>query len=465
MAPIRIDPADVLHSLPAVRGVMTEWMFTEAPAADTQSVAPGGVELDYGHLRNLQEEDIALAARIGVNTIRCAIEHVSLERRDRPGRYNEAGFARVEQLLDWYARYDLRAILDLHNALGREGGGDPRLWQDEAYQDRFVAVWRELARRFAGHPQVIAYEPLNEPEPRYTDDWQVRYSVWNRLARRVTDAIREIDPDRTIIIDSIEYANPSALAALEPTGDPNTAYSFHWYAPTAFHCQKRPWIDDRGTYHYPDTYDGRHWDRRTIEAEWQPALDFAAAHGAPLFCGEFGCVSDTPEMEDMIWLLDVVSLLDRHRIGWTYYHYLFRSAEPFWRDHFDCNLFVRELPSGRLRPLPRKVDLLSDLMKVGGRALRHDPFDDVALLAHAVLLADGSLRIYVSNASRDESRSAELALAGGAWAPNVAVKRMAVGTCGYVDDPPLRLADGGLRAQLAPLTILRLTVRPADPFA
>jgi aryl-phospho-beta-D-glucosidase BglC (GH1 family) len=187
METIRIDPAKVLHPVPAIRGVMTEWMFAEGEADTGRSVDPTGVEYGYGRLLSLTEEDIARAAEIGVNTIRCAVEHASLEDDKRPGVYKEAGFRRLTQLLDWYAAHGIKGIIDLHNALGRVGGGDPRLWRERAYQDRFVAVWREVVRRYKGHPAVAAYEPINEAEPPDND-----YAVWNRLATRTTDAIRTI---------------------------------------------------------------------------------------------------------------------------------------------------------------------------------------------------------------------------------------------------------------------------------
>ena len=461
---IRIDPSMLLHAVPAVRGAMTEWMYSAGGVDPGKSVDPMGVEYSYGVLLGLQEEDIALAGQTGLNTIRCAIEHASLEDRDTPGAYREEVFQRIEQMLDWYAKYDIRAILDLHNALGREGGGDPRLWQHVEYQDRFVNVWKEIVRRFKDHPQVIAFEPLNEPEPRHSEDWDVRYAAWNNLAKRTTDAIRQLDDKKPIIINSIEYANASAFEGLQPTGDPNTVYSFHWYAPSAFHCQKRPTMKNKETYHYPDTYGDTWWDRNTIRKHWQKPLDFAARHKAPLFCGEFGCVSDTPEMEDMVWLLDIISLFDQLNITWTYYHYMFRTIEPYWMSHFDCNMFIYETPHNRLRAFDRKVSLLSDLMKLDGQVLRHADSDDPDLLVYAVRRPNGELTIYTSNKSRQSGKSLSLSLAGGPWAASVAVKRMAVGTGGYVDAPAQCLADGRLEVSLDPLTIKRLTVRPQSEF-
>lgn len=461
--PIVIDGQAVLGPLPVVRGVMTEWMYT--PRANPKTAEPRGVDKSYGRIFSLQEPDFALAAEIGINTIRLSISHESIEVRDQPGQWYEGGFARIQQLLDWCAKYDLMAILDLHNALGREGGGDPRLWREPQYQDRFVAVWQEIARRFKDNPQVIAYEPLNEPEPQHVRDMAERHAVWNSLAQRTSRAIREIDPDRPIIINSIEYAHPSAFKGLELSGVPNTVYSFHWYDPKPFHMQKRPTLQDKQTYHYPDVIYGRAWNRRTILESWQPALQFAREHDVPLFCGEFGCVSDCPEMEDMVWLLDVISLFDQNAIGWTYYHYMFRTVEPYWREHFDCNLFIFDTVNDKLYTFDRKVSLLSDLMKLRGEALRHDQPAEEDLSLYAVRLATGELRVYAWNKSREQIKEMALRLAGGPWGGQASVQRMAVGTGGFVPADAATVTDGQLNLTLEPLTILRLSVRPENVFA
>ena len=89
MSVVRIDPSKVLRPVPPIRGAMTEWMNARPGPAK-------GTERGYGQMLALEEEDIALAARTGLNTIRCAVEHHALEEVERPGVYKEDGFARVD---------------------------------------------------------------------------------------------------------------------------------------------------------------------------------------------------------------------------------------------------------------------------------------------------------------------------------------------------------------------------------
>lgn len=461
MTTFRIDRRRAGHHLPPWRGVMTEWMFSNDQRSAGQSTDPAGQVYDAGGVLPLQEQDIALAGESGARVIRCSIEHTSLEADGQPGKYLEAGFDRISELLTWYDRYGLDAILDLHNALGREFGGDPRLWENTDYQDRFVAVWSELARRFGDHDRVIALEPMNEPEPP-----RQRVDVWNKLARRATEAIRQSCPDKPIIIDSTGYANPATFAQLQPTGDSNCLYSFHWYGPSAFHCQKRPWIKDQSTYHYPDHYNGQWWDRQTIRQQWAPALTFAQKHQVPLFCGEFGCVSETPEMEDVIWLADVISLFDELNIGWTYFHYMFRTADPTWNGRFDCNLYMRDPRDNTLRRLDRKADFMGEMMRLRGRWLPVERTDDhqdhgaddshAASDVHgfAVTEENGPTTVYLTNRHRTRTCPVGLMLQG--MGPVDSVRCMQPGSGGW-QSADISMNDAGrCTLDLEPLSLVSL---------
>jgi hypothetical protein len=45
---------------------------------------------------------------------------------------------------------------------------------------------------------------------------------WNAFAAEITAAIRQVDPDTPIIVNSISWAAAAWFPALQPTGDPRT---------------------------------------------------------------------------------------------------------------------------------------------------------------------------------------------------------------------------------------------------
>jgi hypothetical protein len=315
-------------------------------------------------------------------------------------------------------------------------------------------VGQEIARRFKANPQVLAYEPCNEPSP----PWANRDRRWNELAKRVTAAIRQVDAIKPIIIDCLNGCHPGGFGGLEPTGDVTTWYSFHFYEPHAFHCQKRLWLADQGTYHYPGEFGGKWWNRRMLVEQWRAALDFADRHHVPLFAGEFGCVHEVPEMEDSVWLLDMVSLLNTRNVGWTYYHFMSHAIHPHWQEHFDCGLYIYDVPHQRLRCFDRKVSLLSDLLKLRGSVLDIAQPADEWIAAYAVAEPTGAVRVYLANKSRDRVKTIRLQLAGRKGAGPAKCQRMKRGSDGFVAAGDVPWVDGALEVRMEPLTIHRFQI-------
>jgi len=70
----------------------------------------------------------------------------------------------------------------------------PVLIQDPAAQARFIEIWLELAQVLGQIPNSrLAYELLNEPVA-------PQPASWNQMATRLHQSLREIEPERTIVI-------------------------------------------------------------------------------------------------------------------------------------------------------------------------------------------------------------------------------------------------------------------------
>ena len=141
--------------------------------------------------------------RLDVDLVRQGILWAALE--PKPGLYDEGAFAFIARQLDKAAKAGISVILDMHQDLyaQRFSDGAPDwavmkdqpflatdLWSDaylfspavqqswDAFwdnarvpatglglQDHFAALWQEIARRFSGHPALLAFDILNEPAP------------------------------------------------------------------------------------------------------------------------------------------------------------------------------------------------------------------------------------------------------------------------------------------------------------
>lgn len=297
---------------------------------------------DPAHFESfITEADIRRIAGWGMDHVRLPVDYPVLEDDARPGQYKETGFGYIDRCLDWCAAAGLNLILDIHRAPGYSFTtlGENTLFDSEAAQARFVALWEALARRYADRRSPgLVFELLNEvvlPDS----------APWNRLAHRLHAAIRAIDPAHWIMVGGNLYNSVTTLAEIALVDDPRTVYTFHCYEPMPFTHQKAPWVEslrvlDR-TVDYPGTVDGldrflevypgygqfldqwvnRRMDKASLREVLQPALDFLARTGRPLYCGEFGVIDRAPLESNQRWHADFVDLLREAGIGravWSY---------------------------------------------------------------------------------------------------------------------------------------------------
>jgi endoglucanase len=146
--------------------------------------------------------------------------------------------ARFLERMDWVIEQalssDLGIVVDLHHY-------EELMRSPEAHADRLVELWRQLAMRYRSLPRAVVYEILNEPTASLTAE------IWNPLLARVIAAIRAIDRDRLLIIDSAGWASARALrdTLVLPAGAANLIASFHMYAPLYFTHQGAHWMPPR----------------------------------------------------------------------------------------------------------------------------------------------------------------------------------------------------------------------------
>jgi endoglucanase len=274
----------------------------------------------------LAEADLEFLAELGASTVRLPFNYRHFESEQAPFQYLEQGFARLSQAIGWCEAHGLYAILDLHALPGWQnpdwhsdnGSRQALFWQSQHYQDRFVALWEELARRFAGNRSVAGYNVMNEPvtgAPRgrfrtgYRSDW----APLNAVYRRVVDAIRKIDPDHIIFLEGDLYS--TRFSGLDAPFADNLVYSTHNYNAAGF-----------GPGAYPGPIGGEVWDAAKQAQVFgkNEGTVFAREHGVPLWVGEFGSVYNgrTDEVPDRLRALDdqlgVFAANGAHWTAWTY---------------------------------------------------------------------------------------------------------------------------------------------------
>ena len=303
----------------------------------------------------ITEADIRRIADMGLDHVRLPVDYNWIE--DDAGAPVEAGLARIDACVDWCASAGLNVLLDLHKAFGYtfdplDKDADREIFfHDAALQDRFIALWQRLARRY-GSLGSVAFDLLNEVvSPDVADPW-------NDIAARTIAAIREIAPQAWIVVGGVRYNNVRSVPLLSLPRDPRVVYNFHCYEPMIFTHQKAYWVagmpDDLDVA-YPDDLD--HYKALSgqlsfdlagaiagqdvkalgpdfFEALFAPAIEAAERNDAPLYCGEYGVIDRAPAEDALRWLRDISTVFNRHGIGralWNYKRKDFGLIDP----HYD----------------------------------------------------------------------------------------------------------------------------------
>lgn len=284
------------------------------------------------------EDDVIFLRNAGASVVRIPLNYRHFEDDAAPFKYKEAGFNRLDQVLRHCENHGLYVILDLHSAQGWQNvhwhsdnaSRISLLWTVPSYQDRYVALWHEFARRYANRAVIAGYDILNEPCSNNEigdypwniySNYRPRWDRINPLFRRVVTEIRKIDPRHIIFLEGDNYAKQ--FLGFEKPFDDNLAYSSHNYTAPGFGPGSYP-----GTIHPQTAAEGgaEAWDLARQERFFLDAegTKFTRQHDVPLWVGEFGSVFNGPadEKPDRLRALDdQIGIFERNGAHWTTWNY------------------------------------------------------------------------------------------------------------------------------------------------
>jgi aryl-phospho-beta-D-glucosidase BglC (GH1 family) len=225
------------------------------------------------------------------------------------------------KLLDSYIHQSItRGIhisINLHRAPGYCINGwekeSMNLWADVLAQEAFQNLWTSLALRYQGkYRNLLSFDLVNEPpeigQRGFTRD------IHQILIRQITSAIRDIDPNRQIVINGLAGGH---LAMPELT-DLEVIHSGRGYQPMSVSHYKADWWAGSVNLpapEHPSNYNGQRWDREALWNFYAPWRKVEAM-GRPVHIGEFGCYRYTSNDVALRWFSDLLSIFKQS--GWGY---------------------------------------------------------------------------------------------------------------------------------------------------
>ena len=252
----------------------------------------------------------------------------------------------LERLLPWAEKYGIEIVVDFHVPPGgRDASREMNMFHDAKYAEHFISCWRNIAARFKGRKGIFGYDLINEPV-------QTRKALpdcdyWN-LQRRAAEAVRAIDPDTPIIIESNDWDNPDAFRYLSPLAMDNVIYQVHIYVPHAYTHQgvgSERWTKSK----WPDASKG--WNREFIRKALAPVLAFREKHGARIYVGEFSAITWGEGAEN--YIADCCALFNEYGFDWSYH--AFREWDGWSVEHAVTDLATRKISPSADNPRKRAL--------------------------------------------------------------------------------------------------------------
>jgi endoglucanase len=216
--------------------------------------------------------------------------------------------------LDWALANSLEngllVILDMHEFT--------RMAEDPVgLKPQFLAVWRQLVKRYQSAPPEVIFEVLNEPNKQLTS------ALWNEFLKEPLQIIRESNPTRNVILGPAFWNGIDLLHELQlPEADRHIIVTVHYYHPMPFTHQGAPWNAEQRD------KSGIRWlgtpeEQAAIRRDFAGVQAWATANDRPIYLGEFGAY-DKAEMESRARYTAFIAR-EAERLGWSWGYWQFDS--------------------------------------------------------------------------------------------------------------------------------------------
>lgn len=269
-------------------------------------------KFNMGNHKAFVEADFAWMAEWGFDFVRLPMDYRCWTDRDDPYKLDQAVLKQVDEAVAFGRKHKVHVCLDLHRAPGYTVASPPEkmnLWADDEAQKQFAFQWAEFARRYKGMPSTqVSFDLVNEPNDKVTP------AAYLKVAGRVAEAIRGVDPDRLIICDGISWGNVP-VPELAPLG---VAQSTRGYQPFQLTHYKASWAGGNWAEPtWPLKAGNEVQDAAWLAARYIKPWKDLEASGVGVHVGEWGAYNRTPHAVVLAWMRDLLPLWKAAGWGWA----------------------------------------------------------------------------------------------------------------------------------------------------
>ena len=224
------------------------------------------------------------------------------------------------------------------NLAPQPGGPKAEYWDNPAQQASIANLWGQIAAHFKGNATIAGFDLINEPVPpdgsgsvgkligladkvlnklgettsQPANPIAVQAQAWSSFAEQLIQAIRQQDPNRTIIVEPAPWGHAEGFAYQPKLPYGNVVYSLHFYDPFV--------LTHQGIYGNPPgvPYPSGPWNQAWLSQKLAPVRDFARKYGVPIYVGEFSIIRWAPGKSRENYLNNVIQIFEAQGWSWTY---------------------------------------------------------------------------------------------------------------------------------------------------
>lgn len=267
------------------------------------------------------ELDFEIMAEWGFNFARIPLSYWCWSKPDNWYEIDENCLKEIDRVVELGKQYDIHINLNFHRSPGyciNPPHEKLNLFEDEEALKACCHHWRVFSERYKGYSsRHLSFNLINEAP--VIDD-----AKYERVVRRLIDTIRDVSPERTVIVDGLDVGNRPLMNIADID---NIIQSGRGYQPMLISHYAASWVFGNKPMYYPkeklswpltdgDKFYDKKWLRESLENRWRPWIE----KGGTVHIGEFGCHNQTPHHVALAWLKDQFDIFRDNNWGWSFWN-------------------------------------------------------------------------------------------------------------------------------------------------
>jgi len=254
----------------------------------------------------MKDKHFKLIKEAGFDNVRIVIMPFKFSLNDSVFTIDPKFFTTLDWAVDQALKNNLMAIIDFHehHAMQENPKGN---------KAKFLAMWQQIAEHYKNAPSNVLFELANEPN--------MKPETWNDIQSSALNVLRKSNPDRTILIGTINGNQIMYLKELVlPENDRNIIVAIHYYMPIQFTHQGAPWSaknkDLSGI-----TWTNTEQEEKDVNFDFDMAQEWSESYKRPLTLGEFGAYEKADMPSRVRWTNHIARAAEARKWSWSYWQF------------------------------------------------------------------------------------------------------------------------------------------------